>query len=471
MKKVAIILAAVVLAIIVCAAAFANDTAVGLYDKTAALLFDKDNVTLKVNAEFSLDGSWFKTVDGCWKVDGNRGWRQLHLRSPKADGTERENGYTIVTEGIDLYLMEVFTPGFYRAGLCGERNTILRSTVETKQLTGLGRALVSQADLMLGEGAVTRTEDGDIRIVLGEDAPAVVNAALNQAAMFAVKRYFQLDYDTIRAEPSYAIISNYGTVTQGILYCMRGVSVRKADITVKTGADGYPVHAEGIIGLYLETAEEGIRQLDITIRADVEDMGKTMLKKFDPKDYNVEPAPDSMDPYGYEQEQPPVNEALEDEMCLEAMDIWRYTGFNMVSTTSVSCGWNGYCYVVSLDGGDDGISKKSFFSEEGTFYHIEAEPTDWLNNMGPEDEYDFETGLDTETDEKAKAFFMEFLDNIRYEKRDQVKDLQVQWTLEKNGSLYALYEDKSDEDGAGVTFVIRITPEMRIESYSCISNG
>ena len=55
MKKLVCVILAAVLAMIACAAAFANDTAVDLYDKTAILLFEHNNLTLNVNAKLSLD--------------------------------------------------------------------------------------------------------------------------------------------------------------------------------------------------------------------------------------------------------------------------------------------------------------------------------------------------------------------------------------------------------------------------------
>ena len=472
MKKLVIIIALALTALIVCAAAFANDTAVELYDSAATLLFDNSNLTLNVTADFSLDGTWFKTAEATLKQNGDRTYRKLHLRSPKKDGTERENGYTIVTEGNNLYLMEDFTPGVFRTGFIGDRASLLRNTVESKQLTDLGRALASQADLLLGKDVIAKTADGEYRITVGDDASGLANAALNQAAMFAAKRYFDFDYDMINAGPAYSTISNYGTTTQGILYCARGLSVRKAEITIRKDESGLPVHAEGSIGLYIETAEEGVRQLDITFKADITDIGKTMLRKFDPKEYGVTIAADSsMPPEGMEY-QPAVNESLVDEMGSEAMRIWSYTGFNMASATSFDCIWNGNYNVVSLGGGDDGMTKEAYFSEEGQFFFIEAHPNEWFDNLTSLDEYDFETGLDEQTDRKAQAFFMEFLENIHYERISEVKDLQVQWTYEKDGSLYAMYEDKAPEhDGSGVSFVIRIQPEMRIESYTCVSNG
>ena len=471
MKKAVCVILAAALALIACAAAFANDTAVDLYDKTATLLFDHNNLTLNVNAKLSLDGQWFKTVEGTWKQDGGNSWRKLHLRSPKADGTERENGYTIVTEGYYLYLMEDFTPGFYRPGITGDRDSILRNTAESKQLVALGRSLVSQADLFLGKDAITKADNGDIIIRLDDKAPALVNAALNQAYQFAAKRFFGIDYDRILTEGTYATIRDYSTVTQGILYCARGISLRNAEITVKMG-DHYPIHAEGSIGLYMETAEEGVRRLDITFEADATDIGDTMLKKFDPADYGVVLAPDAAE-YGEEAPyQPAADAALEDQMMMEAMKIWENTGFNMVATTSVSCEWDGNYYEVSFTGGNDGVKKTAYFNEEGQFRFLQAEPSDWMTNMGEGEEYNTEPSLDAETDRKARDFFMEFLKNIHYDQIDQVKGLKADWTFEKNGSLYASYEDKSDHgDGEGVNFVIRISPEMRIESFFREVNG
>ena len=174
------------------------------FDRDAAvkLLFYTNNVTLNAKAEFSLDGEWFKTADISLKQDHNRSVRQLQLTSPKADGTERKNGYTIVTEGYTLYLMEDFTPGIYRCGMVGERSAALRNSVESQQLIDLGRALISQADLVLGKDAITKTADRTFRIKLDEHTPELVNGVLNEAIRFAAKRYFNFNYDQLHTLPS-----------------------------------------------------------------------------------------------------------------------------------------------------------------------------------------------------------------------------------------------------------------------------
>ena len=286
MKKKWVMILSALSALVICAAALANSAAVELYEKAAELLFETSNVTLKAHAEFSLDGNWFKTMDGEWKQDGDRSVRKLDLCSPRRDGTERRNGYTIVTEKNNLYLMEVFTPGVYRSGFSGERTSILRNTVETKQLVRLGSALAAQADLLLGADAVTKAEDGSYRVVLGEKVPELADAALNQLVRFAAKRYFEIDYDMIRTDVSMSLY-DYATVTQGILYTLQGISLKKADITLKTDKDGNLQQAEGAVSLLLQTSGDGERQLDISFRVDVSDRGSTKLKMFDPKDYDV----------------------------------------------------------------------------------------------------------------------------------------------------------------------------------------
>ena len=462
-------MAAALFALAVCAAALANDTAVGIYDAVTDLLTATNNVTLSVNAEFSLDGQWFKTAEGTWKQDGDRTWRKLHLRSPKADGTERENGYTIVTEGDAIYLIEDFYPAVYRTGSILERDAILRNTVESEQLINLGRILASQADLLLGEGAVTKTDDG-ARITLGEDTPDLVNIALNQAFMLAAKRYFGFDYDEFRMAPAVASLRNFGTVTQGILYCVRNVAIRSAEVTLKTNQNGELEHAEGNIGLYLATAEDGVCQLDVTFRADVTDRGTTVLKRFNPDDYGVALAEGSAAPVNGEAEpQPASDAAMKDQMCLEAMRVWQETGIDMREATTVSCEWAEFFYEVSIKGSSEG-TVVAHFTEDGRLSDIGLTPNDW--ERAEDERYNFEAALDEETNRKAKAFMRTFLENVHPYKLEYVKDFELDWTCTCDSGVYAMYEEfPRDENGNGVTFVIRLGEDMRIENYCCISNG
>ena len=139
MKKLLISLTALMLVLFVCISVMAENSspATQLYDSLVQTLFHTDNITLTGTAKFSLDGVWFKTAKITLKQDGNRTFRELSLRGPKRDGTVQKNGYTIVTDGTALYLMEAVTPGVYRTGGTAEHTSLLRNSLETEQLIGI----------------------------------------------------------------------------------------------------------------------------------------------------------------------------------------------------------------------------------------------------------------------------------------------------------------------------------------------
>ena len=474
MKKLMITAAAVILALAVCLTALADTTAEWLYDSVVKLLCYTGNVTLNVKAEFSMDGEWFKTADLTVKQDYNRSERKLLLTSPKADGTQRQNGYTIVSDNNQIFLMEVFTPGVYRAGNAAERDSILRKTVESGQLVQLGYALAGQANLLLGENAVTRAEDGSVSISLEGEAPLLVNAGVNQLFRFAAKRYFGMDYDRINTSNAMSILS-YGTLTEGILYAARGVSVRKVGITITPDANGDLQHAEGTVCLDLETAVDGVHQLEISLKADVSDRDTTMVKKFDPAEYGVVPAADSMalimdeaesEEFGVEAAD--ENEEFMDRLCLDAIEIWRQTGSDMSATTGV--GWrieNNRCVVV-IDGAD-GVIRNTWFTPEGQLTGFQAEQNEWLNR---DQLYQFGPVADAEQDRKAREFMVEFLQQVKPELAERAGSLKAEWSYNVNGELYAQYTAEAAEpEQDDVTFVVRIEPELRIEYFACVSNG
>ena len=484
MKKLMIWLTTALLVMILCFAALANgnDKAAELYDSVADLLFFTDNVTLTGTAEFTLDGEWFKTAEGTWKQDGSRSFRQLLLSSPKWDGTKRKNGYTLVAEGMNeagteyskISVMEVFQPGVYRTGTTDSRKSILRRTVETEQLIRLGRALFSQADLLLGEGAVTKTEDGAFRLELGENAPYIVNTALNQFARFAAKRYFEIDYDDIKMD-SYTSFYNHTTLTQGILYTMRNLTLKKASVTLKTDENNAPLHIEGQISMEVETAADGVKQLDITFTADVSDRGTTMVKRFDPADYDVVPAEEftgetvrdirAMEPYRGATLDAEAADLNEFETL--ALDTLSGMGCDRYTVTAVGCYALTDGYAVRVDS-MDGWIRQFFITADKKVTGIQTAPAEWLE--ADMSQYNYEPAPDTGLETQARSFLTDFLKTVSPEK--SAEELNMTWTYEANGSVYAQYDGYlQDPNGDGVTIVMKLSPEMSIDFYSCISNG
>jgi acyl-CoA synthetase (AMP-forming)/AMP-acid ligase II len=131
----------------------------------------------------AMDGEWFKTAEVTLKQDQNRSLHRLFLRSPKADGTERKNGYTVVINDEKLFLMEVFTPGVYRSGTTTERDSILRRSAESGLMLQLGYALAGQADTLLGSGALSLPWWGWI----------LMTVALGAAFLFALRHSRQIE--------------------------------------------------------------------------------------------------------------------------------------------------------------------------------------------------------------------------------------------------------------------------------------
>ena len=58
-------------------------------------------------------------------------------------------------------------------------------------------------------------------------------------------------------------------------------------MNVKRDENGLPKYLEGEITLNLKTAGKGDRKLDISFQMNVKDLGKTKVKRFDPKEYDV----------------------------------------------------------------------------------------------------------------------------------------------------------------------------------------
>ncbi len=148
------------------------------------LAFDTGNVTLTAEAEFSLDGEWFKTANLVLKQDGDRSFQELSLRTPKAGGTVYTGGYTVVAEGDRAYAMETRGGPFYTEYAIRPGSSLIRQSALNRAAADL---LVEFSGLLGGgmEGAIVRLEEGGARAfrlsLHGEGIPAVLNAAFNLA--------------------------------------------------------------------------------------------------------------------------------------------------------------------------------------------------------------------------------------------------------------------------------------------------
>ena len=462
MKKLLISLTALMLVLFVCISVMAENSspATQLYDSLVQTLFHTDNITLTGTAKFSLDGVWFKTAKITLKQDGNRTFRELSLRGPKRDGTVQKNGYTIVTDGTALYLMEAVTPGVYRTGGTAEHTSLLRNSLETEQLIGLGRALVGQADLFLGADAVTETREGDIRFELKDNVPDLFNAMVNNIFQFAGRRYFDEDFDCYSMENS-ARIDDYETVTRGILYTARTVSLKEASVTLKRYGNGVAQYLEGDIALNVENDGEGMRQVDVSFQVNVKDVDKTTVKRFAPDDYGV------VSEYEMAAAEPRFFDDSDlNGPELQALNTLTSAGFD--KNTIVYMAYYNKAeegYEVSF-GGAEGWEETFLISADEKLTEMIPASSEWQN--GSEDQFTYNPEPDKERDEQALEFVNSFIQGVDPDLSKSLKDLKTDWLYKRYDHVYAQYTGKTqDENSSVVTVVVRISPYLRIESFSC----
>lgn len=455
MKKMMISLGALLLVLALCFAVMAENStpATELYDSLTKILFTDENVTLTGKAKFSLDGVWFKTADITLKQDGNQSYRELALSGTRLDGTAQKNGYQIVTDGTTVYVIETVRPGIYRTGTTSEHTSLIRNTRETEQLISLGRAFTASADLLLGKDILTETPEGDLRFEFKDLESDLLNAVTNQVFQFAARRYFDNEYDSYAVD-RHARIEDYVSVTQGILFTAKSVSLKQALVNVKRDENGLPKYMEGEITLNLKTADKGDRTLDISFQMNVKDLGKTKVKRFDPKEYDVIS----------EREMAQGEPMYIDESDLNATERAALRALGLAGFDRNNIVYMGY---QSMDdgsgevsfGGAEGWEETFLIDEDGKVTAMDMDSAEWKN--GSDDQFTKDSQPDAETDEKVKAFLKDFLQEVNPDLVKTVDGLKAEWMYKRYEHVYAKY---AGEDAA--TFVVRIEPERRVEAMS-----
>lgn len=477
MKKLFCMLMALVMALVMCGAAAAEGTtaeAAGLeqaWSAVSSLLFDTGNVTLKGKAELSLDGRWFKTMEIHYVQDGDRAFRQLLLTSPKMDGTQRQNGYTILTDGEKLNLIEVYHPGVYRTGYGPVRKSLIRSAPQTDALREMITALVPAADVLLGEGGKVEKSAEGVRIRLDEKVPPLFNAGLSMLFQLLAGRYTGMDYDRMGPRSAVAI-EDFATITEGIVYTTFAVGMQAADVTV-TLEGGEAKKAEGRADLKLFRDAEGeARILGITFSAEVSDRGSSRVKPFDPADYDVVPAmdaPTEEEMIRFEADSP---EILRQQQ--EARKTWALAGFGKECESLENC----FTYLDEM-----GRVHTDFYTEDyqtvfsgftdasGNVLGLHHVENVWQNM--PEGDYHYNEPYPDSAEETAiRESVWGFILDANPQCLEGIEDIRMNWWYEKDGEIYAEYtENPLNQEGKGFLITLRVAPEWRVEYFSCVSNG
>ena len=443
------------------------------------LLFETENVTMTGQVNFSLDGAWFKTADAEYIQDGEDSLWKLILTSPRAEGGERVNGFTVVANGERIFAMEVYHPGTFRTGTDSAQSTILRRTVQMDLMVSLVKTLLEQPDLLQGSGTVESVgaEDGgkEIRIRAGGDVPALVNSGLNVLAQYAAKRYFATDYEHVQAQHMMPL-EYYITVTQGILAATKSLALKEADLLFTLDEKGQLEGVSGKIAVVLTTGQDGEKTLDVSLDIGVSGRGESIVKEFNPADYGVE-KPDGGEnglPGGQEEPAEPEEEGslLDEETAARVADAartaWaragREIGDDMIVTVR---DMDGYSYT-EFRNEDSSAMLDCFRDQQGLVLEMHNMVNDWQGDV----EYTFSPYPDEKLVSEESEKVLAFIADLDPELREKIEKLQVQWWYENGENLYlCLMEDPIAQDWDGILVVVRVRPDWQIEYYSCIANG
>ena len=194
----------ILLSLALCAALIVTACSEGiwasLFNAGCDLLFDTDNVTLSLDAEFCYRGKLFKTLSGQYIQDGSNSLMNILLKTPREDGSIYEGGYTVIANDGIAYSIETARPQYYTSRTTSDSSSVLTSTVMRRSIREFGTLLLDLADGMLSDHITTeKTADGTLCTLsfTEENTPELVNALLCVAAQLTAGEYFGVNYNPV----------------------------------------------------------------------------------------------------------------------------------------------------------------------------------------------------------------------------------------------------------------------------------
>ena len=273
--------------------AYADETAAHIFDAVSQLLTETENVTLTGSATFSLDGEAFKFVETTYIQDGVNSKWILDLSSPRADGSFRENGFTVIANNRFKYSMEVYHPGTYIAAEDSPQSAILRPSAELTQIISLGRAILEQLPALPEE---MFSLSGGKRLAIRmekEQIPGSLSNLLSLGTWLAIQRTMNIEDDSIAAPPypeEAVRMEDYVTPTQAIISSTGKYELTQLSVDAEMDEAGRFTEANGTARSVLHTFLDGEHELHISFAGKAGEYGTSTVSAFDPAEYGVVPA-------------------------------------------------------------------------------------------------------------------------------------------------------------------------------------
>ena len=282
MKKLFTMFLTLILLLVFTCSAVADVVIAPLVESAQILLFDTENVTLTGHADFFLNGERFKTADILYKQAGENSHWQLDLKTPRKYRKDQETGYTVIANDEKIYVMEKYYPGTYTTGSDAPNNTLIRQSTRANLLFSMLLSVADRIEALLPEDAVsvTRTDTySEFCFTLSKDTtPAVMNTALNLTADFFLRRFMNVNYDSI-GNWGQGLLEDYITVTEGILYSTDSFVLGDTSVTVTENVDTVAIQNK-VFRLNVGKTEESYRFKYAEVDSGIYNAGEEDFKKI-----------------------------------------------------------------------------------------------------------------------------------------------------------------------------------------------
>ncbi len=458
MKKLfAMFLALILLQVFICSAV-ADGVIAPLVESAQTLLFDTENVTLTGHADFFLNGERFKTADILYKQAAENSHWQLDLKTPRKYRKDQETGFTVIANDEKIYVMEKYYPGTYTTGSDAPNNTLIRQSTHADLLFSMLLSVADRIEALLPEDAVsvTRTDTySEFCFTLSKDTtPAVMNTALNLTADFFLRRFMNVNYDSI-GNWGQGLLEDYITVTEGILYSTDSFVLGDTSVTVTENADGCITGASGTVTVLLCSEELQMAPLEIVFDLKVSDYGSTEVKQFSPEDFSVAPRGSVMD------SRKETDSVLAQKLTGRAEKLLTAAGYDPASLTAAVVSQRaGIVYVnfpvseyasvaVGMNENGDLLS----LSDGSVEYY-----TVWPRN--PE-----EDTLPPATADTLNAFLKTAFPDLALSVKGYILDLEYDYDGVTYQRISAVDENAAD---TGIVFLVQPEPVLKVIYYTCL---
>ncbi|MBQ9251424.1 MAG: hypothetical protein IJ188_02150 [Clostridia bacterium] len=255
------------------------------------MLTDTDNFTATGTADFYLDGELFKHADGVYAQEGENCYQSISLKTPRENGTERENGYTVVDYGGLGYGIEYYGGVKHYFPVTNVPKTqALRDSIPTETMMNLGARIAEYLDLTANRGEVKQDAGKTAFSLRWEtaDIPSLVQSGVNLFWQAAIQRYFMISYEDMSLTGD-AAIEDYSTLTQGIIFSARKLELQRLDLDAFFNEKDELLSLDGTAWIEILCRNADTRMLRIAFSLEGNDYGITSVEAVIPEE-NRNPA-------------------------------------------------------------------------------------------------------------------------------------------------------------------------------------